>query len=85
MCLLLEKSLMDYNLQANFIFLSRYKKSLQKMLKNTHSHFLLHFIMGFDLRYRGTNTFFIFFILLLFDHAVAAVSNNKSAHKIYRP
>jgi hypothetical protein len=38
------------------------KNEFTKNAENTHSHFLLHFIMGFDLRYRGTNSFFIFFV-----------------------
>ena len=47
---------MDYNLQTNFIFSSRDdKKEFNKKAQiYTHSTFLLHFIMGFDLRYRGT-------------------------------
>ena len=46
---------MDYNLQTNFIFSSRDdKKEFNKKAQiYTHSTFLLHFIMGFDLFYRG--------------------------------
>ena len=47
-CLVWEQSLMDYNLQPSFISYSCGKK-FTKNAKNTHSPFLLHFIMGFDL------------------------------------
>ena len=54
-CLVWEQSLMDYNLQTKFIFSSRDdKKEFNKKAQiYTHSHFLLHFIMGFDSYYRG--------------------------------
>ena len=61
-CLLWEQRLMDYNLQTTLIFfhLVKIKKNLTEKRKYIHmntdiiQHFLLHFIMGFDLRYRGT-------------------------------
>ena len=54
-CHVWEQSLMDYNLQTNFIFSSRDdKKEFNKKAQiYTHSTFLLHFIMEFDLFYRG--------------------------------
>ena len=74
-----EQSLMDYNLQTNFIFFHfvMIKKNLTKKRKiYTHSHFLLHFIMGFDLRYRGTK---IQIFSLFFDHEAAAMRQHPTA------